>query len=349
MKKIVSITLANNTEEIIGDALRSVVDWVDICLVIDTGISDKTLQVAEEVAGDKLRVLQTTWVNDFAAMRNLALAMASHFGNLGIFVDTDERVVGGSREILDTFQSAVGRLKSFHGNFVVQNDRVFQLPSMKAYYVGPTHECAITDDAVLIEGMTRWELGKTPEQSHAKMLRDKESLIKYSAEHPDDPRWHFYLGDTLNSLGEYIEAVEAFRKCASLPGWAEQGAWACFQAANILIKLERFHEATEIAVRGLQHDPSFGELYWVLGCTAQHTGNYEAAVSWAEQAIRFGLFHGNRSSVYRVCFQFLPALYEAPYDVLRISYDQLGNEEKCDEADVLFTQAQELRLNGEAA
>ena len=55
---IVSTTLTGSNREIIADALRSVVDWVDWCLVIDTGISDDTLEIARAVVGDKLVVRQ---------------------------------------------------------------------------------------------------------------------------------------------------------------------------------------------------------------------------------------------------------------------------------------------------
>jgi hypothetical protein len=44
--KIASTTLTGNSAGLIADALRSVVDWVDYCLVIDTGVTDGTLEVA---------------------------------------------------------------------------------------------------------------------------------------------------------------------------------------------------------------------------------------------------------------------------------------------------------------
>ena len=51
---IVATTLTGSNADIIGDALASVLQQVDRCIVIDTGAKDDTLEVARKVAGDKL-------------------------------------------------------------------------------------------------------------------------------------------------------------------------------------------------------------------------------------------------------------------------------------------------------
>ena len=91
--KIASTTLTGNNASIIGDALRSVVDWVDTCLVIDTGVSDESLAVAEGVAGAKFVLRRFDWIRDFSAARNFALDAAHAVGaDWAITVDTDERI-----------------------------------------------------------------------------------------------------------------------------------------------------------------------------------------------------------------------------------------------------------------
>ena len=77
---IVSTTLTASNADIIGDALASVLTQVDRCLVIDTGARDDTLEVARQVAGEKLLVREFPWRNDFAAARNFALDAAAASG-----------------------------------------------------------------------------------------------------------------------------------------------------------------------------------------------------------------------------------------------------------------------------
>lgn len=94
VRPIISTTLTANSEGIIADALRSVSGWVDLCLVIDTGVTDASILRAAEVAGAKLRVVQFQWTNDFAAARNFALAEAQRLGGAwAITIDTDERIL----------------------------------------------------------------------------------------------------------------------------------------------------------------------------------------------------------------------------------------------------------------
>ena len=69
---LVSTTLTGSNAAIIGDALKSVLAQVDRCLVIDTGATDDTLDVARRVAGDKFVLAQFKWCNDFAAARRRA-------------------------------------------------------------------------------------------------------------------------------------------------------------------------------------------------------------------------------------------------------------------------------------
>ena len=80
---IVSTTLTGSNADIIGDAIASVLEQVDRCLVIDTGAKDDSIDVARRVAGDKLLVREFPWQNDFSAARNFALEAATEAGAPG--------------------------------------------------------------------------------------------------------------------------------------------------------------------------------------------------------------------------------------------------------------------------
>ena len=91
---IVSTTLTGSNADIIGEAIASVVDQVDRCLVVDTGARDASIEVARAAAGDKLLLREFPWKNDFAAARNFALQAATEAGGTwAVTVDTDERLI----------------------------------------------------------------------------------------------------------------------------------------------------------------------------------------------------------------------------------------------------------------
>jgi glycosyltransferase involved in cell wall biosynthesis len=90
---IASVTLTNGGGDVIRDALLSVVGWVDACILLDTGITDNTLQVAQQAAGNKLLLQKLPWPGSFADARNAALDAAAAAGaQWAIILDTDERI-----------------------------------------------------------------------------------------------------------------------------------------------------------------------------------------------------------------------------------------------------------------
>jgi tetratricopeptide (TPR) repeat protein len=71
----------------LGDCLRSLRGLADQIVVVDTGSTDGTPELA---AGLGARVVSRPWRGDFAAARNEALARAR--GNWILYIDADERV-----------------------------------------------------------------------------------------------------------------------------------------------------------------------------------------------------------------------------------------------------------------
>src|SRR5262245_28117870 len=93
MLAILGAILSGNSQQHIGEALASTVTWIDAALLIDTGITDGTRRVAEELLGERLVVEEFPWCNDFAKARNFALeAAAGHGATWAMTLDTDERM-----------------------------------------------------------------------------------------------------------------------------------------------------------------------------------------------------------------------------------------------------------------
>jgi glycosyltransferase involved in cell wall biosynthesis len=79
--------IAKNEERFIGDCLDSVRDFVDEIIVVDTGSTDRTRQIAREHGA---RVEEFEWCNDFSAARNASLDAAT--GDWILVLDADERL-----------------------------------------------------------------------------------------------------------------------------------------------------------------------------------------------------------------------------------------------------------------
>jgi O-antigen biosynthesis protein len=87
MPSISLCMIAKNEEDCIGRAIQSVLSLVVEVIVVDTGSSDKTPAIAEELGA---RVHTFEWNGDFSAPRNLSLQKAS--GDWILVLDADEGI-----------------------------------------------------------------------------------------------------------------------------------------------------------------------------------------------------------------------------------------------------------------
>jgi tetratricopeptide (TPR) repeat protein len=348
---VVSTTLTGNSEAVIGDALRSVIEWVDLCLVIDTGVTDQTLRIAREVAGPKYRERRFPWRQDFSAARNFALDAATELGaNWAITVDTDERIeLNGEdlRSLLGSTTSGVLMLSDTDRSYC--KERCFRLPC-SVRFSGPTHESfpGYSLSPFTAPRATFAELPKSAEQLERKFRRDLAILRGHTAAHPNDPRWLFYLGETYKNLKELEPAVKAYSACAALRSWDEEAAWACYRAAECLIDLGRHQEALDRCALGLTHHAGIAELAWLAGFCAYTLGRHVQCVHWARLAITHGLFRGDGANIPRIGFRHPPGLWEGPYDLLRFALGSLGDGSGAAEAEALYHQALAARTGKHA-
>jgi tetratricopeptide (TPR) repeat protein len=339
---------------VIGDALASVVEVVDACLVVDTRAgapdeaADPTIEAARAAAGDKLVVRRFAWCDDFAAARNFALDAATELGaDWSLTVDTDERIDWRGEDVRATLASPprdIGCWLMLDASGAYAKERIFRLP-VRARFRGPTHEAfpAYEVGSAVLERPRFRELLKTPAQVRAKFERDARVLERFSAEHPDDPRWLYYLGDALHGLGRLEEGADAFRRCAALRGWNEEAAWACYRAAECHCALGRWDDAVDACGLGLARHAGIGELAWLAGFASWRKGDAGQAIWWGRIAVSMSVHSGWGARVHRIGFRHVPALYEGPWDVLRYAYRAAGDEVAADQAERMYTEAKAAR------
>lgn len=258
---IISTTLTGNSADIIGDALDSLVYWVDACLVIDTGVTDSTIHVAREVVGDKLILRRWPWRHDFSAARNAALDFARGIGARWAWtLDPDERMLFKPEFTLRELETN-GDLWVLFTNYADQSyakERLIRLDSPVRWH-GVTHECVETipdEHRALTLNLGFTELEKTPHQKWQKNTRDLALLLDYTGAHPEEPRWWVYLGSTLTHLKRYEEALEPLRECVKLTGVENEGSMAVFRLLQCYGHLKRWEDAIRLCDLVLLQRPS---------------------------------------------------------------------------------------------
>lgn len=277
-------------------------------------------------------------ITDFAAARNELLDQSAFMGyDWALMLDTDEQIVWERdftdedlREALDWTPHDVLMVQQADGTYA--KERIFRLP-MRGRYHGPTHEAFLLGGGSsrgMLEGITFTEDPKTPEQYRAKAERDDEILTRWllDIENSEDPRWWYYLGDTRAGLGDRNGARIAFRRCYDRNGWDEEGAWAAFRIASLYAEEQDWVIAIEWCAKGMIRRADFPELPWLAGWCCYQQGKYEQAIAWSRLALAYSA--DPHALIYpetqRVIFRHPPAHYESPYDVIRWSLRQLGED-----------------------
>ena len=218
--------IVRNEETRLGDCLASVKALADEMVVVDTGSTDRTIEIARAAGA---RVEQITWPGDFAPARNSALDFLS--GEWVLVLDADEQlrpeVIPSLRALMAQPDVLVINLLRYEvGAAMAPYSRVSRLfrrhPAIR--WSRPYH--SMIDDSVrsLLENEPKWRIadctepailhdGYRPEllASTDKSDRLRQAMQAELEKKPGDPYASAKLGGLLINEGKYNEAIEMLR------------------------------------------------------------------------------------------------------------------------------------------
>lgn len=302
--KITLSMIARNEAEFLEGCLQSVQGVVDEIVLVDTGSTDATPQIAERYGA---KVIQTEWQNDFAAARNIALQHAT--GDWILVLDADERLTPESKQAI---LNAV-RHPQFVGyyleilNEIREGDyfahrlvRLFRrLPS--ARWEGAVHEQIIPS---LVADKRRiatvaaqiLHLGYRKEVMHNrdKAQRNIEILERELQHDPDNLFHKFNLANTYFTMGDYTQAAYwAEQVCPYLRGDEDYAGHAWADWIGALMNLEQYEAALQVGADALARGVDHPMLHYVLAAVYMHIGCAQKALESLDavraSAIRIGL------------------------------------------------------------
>ncbi len=219
--------IVKNEEKHLERCLSSVKGHVDEIVVVDTGSTDRTVEIAQTFGA---KVAQTEWTDDFSAARNLSLDLAS--GDWALWIDADEEVApeswGPIREALirPHFGGFFVRMVNFMDEEGTANTythapvRIFQLrPEVR--FTGRVHEQitpsldAIGLPCAHLSGVTLNHYGYRPSDMAEKSKLDRTIglLEREVREDPEDAFHWFNLANAYSVARRNEEAVHAARMC----------------------------------------------------------------------------------------------------------------------------------------
>ena len=337
---IVSTTITNNRADVIGPMLAAIAPEVDLCLVIDTGVTDNTMRIAAEVCGPKLVSISWPWRNDFAAARNRAMAFArAQRASWAITADTDETLFVPMlrtwlrAEDLCICQPPVYMLNHSSGTY--QQPRIYQPHYPGLTWRQPVHEylAGYPSQGRCPEGWRFTCVPRPTEDLREKYTRYLAILETELARDPKNARAWYYLGDCYEILGDKRAAIAAWRARVEAPLHLvnpNEAAWAMWRAAKASYELGGRAAAIAACRAGRQFAPRFAELWWFEGWLQYESGRYARALECAEAALRIG------ETPERIGFSYPPAQKQLPEDLRRWCLFQLSRGEAPSEGAIIL-------------
>lgn len=260
--------IVKNEEASLARSLSSVRDVVDEMVILDTGSTDRTIEIAQEFGA---RVYHFEWCNDFSAARNQALKYVQ--GKWVLVLDADEVL---TPEIVPELKQALAPADHLVVNLVRKEVGAAQSPYSlvsrlfrnhpKICFSRPYH--ALVDDSVqaLLQKEPQWQI---------------VSLSTVAIEHDG------YQPGAIKSLDKYTrarQAMEGFLKTNP------HDAYVCSKLGALYVQMNQVSEGIELLKRGLKvtvlEAPVLYELHYHLGNAYMRSANLELALNHYQLAIK---------------------------------------------------------------
>jgi len=280
--------IVRNEAELLAECLASIRRAVDDIVVVDTGSTDASPQIASEAGG---RVFRFQWNDHFAEARNYALDHAA--GQWILSIDADERLDENSASTV----RALSRRKDA-GAFLVKIRSPLRSPAgpetvhMGSYprffrrlpqvrFEGRIHEQLLPslsragilalDSDILIHHLGYAASEQTRRAKHSRNLR---LLRQQIAEEPDNAFAMYCLASLHDMMGEDELCVQ----------WCQRSLAVCSTEPKVhfllgikLLKLRRPAEAAGPLRKAIDLAPHVPESHYNLAAAAVRLGDYASA------------------------------------------------------------------------
>lgn len=301
--KLSACVIVKNEEENIGTWLSSMKKIADEMIVVDTGSTDRTVEMAKAAGA---RVFHHAWQNDFAAAKNCALEKAK--GDWILFLDADEyfspQTIAKVRPLLMEVEKSTKPIVGVICRLVnIDKDQgnrftgaIFQLrifrnsPDLR--YEGKIHEHVVdarraehemfaTPELVIFHTGYSQHLVQKKLERNLEFLRQKEET---EGESTDDA---LHYMDCYYGLGDFAKAEEYARRAieSKIIYLGREGAeyWGLTRA--LLAQKRPKEEIVAVLEKAMEKYPDLAEFPMEYGLLAWEEHDYLLA----EKMFRFGM------------------------------------------------------------
>ena len=289
--------IVKNEEAFLDQCLKSVRNYVDEIIIVDTGSTDGTGEIARRYTD---KVYFHPWEDSFSKARNQALQYATCDW---IFqIDADEELVRGSGEKLRQSAKTAGSADAVFVNIISTYsngnkearhnfERLFRNNGV-IHYEGIVHNRVEGASKIKESKIELMHYGYNVEEKKAqeKFIRTAELLKKQIEEEPDNPMPHHYLGTSYLSRGMNEQAAEESALAIDLADRQKDGRplyiWTHYNASIAFFRLGNLEKARKYSLSAIDRFPDHLDSYYMLTMIAAEEKEWEDVLIFGERYLK---------------------------------------------------------------
>jgi glycosyltransferase involved in cell wall biosynthesis len=286
--------IVRDEEAVLGDCLASIEPVVDEIVVVDTGSTDRSREIAERHGA---RVIDHPWQDDFAAARNVGLDAAR--GEWILYIDADERLAPVGRATVEALLRDAPEISfrvllrpdststpyleyrlwrndpriRFAGR--IHEKVVPEIQAVSATDRRPVGDCDLLLDHVGYEGdQTR------------KHRRNLPLLRAQLAAEPDNLFNRHHLARVLRGLGEDDEAEQVLVDAVELARTRRADPLGVLAFTDLVrLRRDRGEDVAELLAEARRRYPANKLLWWLQATACLDSGRWVEALDIANSLL----------------------------------------------------------------
>lgn len=319
--------IVKNEEAVLARCLDSISNYVDEIIIVDTGSSDKTKEIAYKYTD---KVYDFKWIDDFASARNDSFSKATK--EYCMWLDADdvfraedqeqfkklkEELNSSVQVVMMKYHTAFDEQEkptfSYYRERLIKNNKEMIWKGFIHEVIEPTGRVEYSDCAVTHKGGG----ASDPDRN----LRIFQNMLEKGIVF--EPRMQFYYARELYYHQKYQEAIQTFHTFLEEgKGWIENNIDACCHCSYCYDALGDSTNAIAALFQTMTYDKPRAEVCCDIGRHFFVRENFELAAYWYNMALTCKRNDKRGGFVSPDCYGYLPCIQ------LCVCYWKLGNNEK---------------------
>jgi glycosyltransferase involved in cell wall biosynthesis len=286
--------IVKNEEEVLHQCLNSVKEICDEMIIVDTGSTDKTKEIAKQYTE---KVFDFKWIDDFSAARNFSFSHATQ--DYILWLDADDILLTEDQEKLkilkNNLDDSIDAVSMFYniafdedGNptFSYRRNRLVKREN-HFEWVGPVHEYLDVRGHIFPADIAITHR-KTDKKNHSIQSDRNLKIYEKRLEKGEKftPRDLFYFANELKDHAQFHKSTIYYQEfLATKKGWVEDEIRACINMAECYRNLGNLEKVKESLAMSIIYDVPRPEVSCLLGDFYKNKRNYKKAITWYRLAL----------------------------------------------------------------